>query len=58
MNPTTRDRAAWAVLVSVSGVALAAVIYIVSADVVWAIIPLLLTVAAVRRLLRRDANKP
>jgi hypothetical protein len=57
MNPTIH-RGHWAILIALAGAALAVVVYTVTADVVWAIIPLLLTVTAVRRLLRRDANKP
>lgn len=57
MNPPTH-RSHWAILIALAGAGLAVVVYTVTADVVWTIIPLLLTVAAVRRLLRHDASKP
>ena len=57
MNPTTH-RGRWAILMTLAGAVLALIVYTVTADVVWTIIPLLLTVAAVRRILRRDASKP
>jgi len=57
MNPTTH-RGHWAILLALAGAVLAVVVYTVTADVVWTIIPLLLTVAAVRRILRHDAGKP
>jgi hypothetical protein len=57
MNPTTH-RGYWAILITLAGAVLAVVVYTVTADVVWTIIPLLLTVTAVRRVLRHDASKP
>ena len=59
MNPTTH-RGRWAILMTLVGAVLAVIVYTVAvaADVVWTIIPLPLTVAAVRRILRRDASKP
>jgi len=58
MIGTTRHRVAWVLLTALTGVLLAAVAYTVSADVIWTLVPLLLTVAVVRRLLRHDANNP
>jgi len=57
MNPSTH-RVHWAVLTALAGAVLAVVVYTVTADFVWTMIPLLLTVAPVRRLLRHDASKP
>ena len=59
MNPTTH-RGRWAIPMTLVGAVLAVIVYTVAvaADVVWTIIPLPLTVAAVRRILRRDASKP
>lgn len=57
MKPTTY-RGHWAIVIALAGAVLTVVVYTVTADVVWTLIPLLLTVAAVRRLLRHDASKP
>ena len=57
MNPPTH-RGNGAILIALAGAVLAVVVYTVTADVVWTIIPLLLTVAVVRRLLRHEASKP
>ena len=57
MKPTTYG-GHWAIVIALAGAVLTVVVYTVTADVVWTLIPLLLTVAAVRRLLRHDASKP
>ena len=53
MPTTTHHPARWAILIGLAGVILAAVVYVLTADVVWTIVPLLVTFAAVRRLLRK-----
>jgi len=57
MHPSTH-RGPWAILIALTGAGLAVVVYAITADVVWTIIPLLLTLTAVRRILRHDASKP
>ena len=55
--PAPTHNARWSVLVVLIGAVVAAVVYAVSADVVWTIVPLLMTVAAVRRI-RRGGGAP
>ena len=55
--PASTHTARWSVLVVLIGAVVAAVVYAVSADVVWTIVPLLMTVAAVRRIRRGDATR-
>ena len=55
MRPTTKG---WAVALGAGGVVAAVVVYSLTTDVVWAVVPLLLTVAAVRRVLQRGAADP
>ena len=52
MPTTTHHPARWAILIGLAGVILAAVVYVLTADVVWTIVPLLVTFAAERWLLR------
>ena len=52
MHTDTHHVNRWAVLLALAGICLAVVVYAATADVVWAVVPLLLTVAAVRRVLR------
>jgi hypothetical protein len=47
---TTTTR--WSILIALAGLILAMTVYVLTADVVWTIVPLLVTVAAIRRLLR------
>jgi hypothetical protein len=56
MRTATHHRALWSILTALGGSVLAVVVYIFTADVVWTIVPLLATVAAVRRLLRHGAT--
>ena len=55
VRPTTKG---WAVALGAGGVVAAVVVYSLTTDVVWAVVPLLLTVAAVRRVLQRGAADP
>lgn len=57
MKPTNQQRH-WAILIALVGAVIAVVVYTVTADVIRTVIPLLLTVAAVRRLLRHGASRP
>lgn len=50
-EPGPGSRGMWPVLTGLAGVGLAVVVYLLTADVIWTLVPLLLTVAAVRRLL-------
>jgi hypothetical protein len=56
MPPTTHHLARGPILLGLTGVILAAVVYVLTADVVWTIVPLLVTLAVVRRLLRKDGT--
>ena len=51
--PATTHHPRWPILIGLAGVIVAAVVYVLTADVVWTIVPLLVTFAAVRRLLRK-----
>lgn len=55
--PAPTHNARWSVLVVLIGAVAAAVIYALSADVVWTIVPLLMTVAEVRRIRRGGATR-
>ena len=55
--PAPTHNAGWSALVVLIGAVAAAVVYALSADVVWTIVPLLMTVAAVRRIRRGDATR-
>ena len=50
--PAPTHNARWYALAVLIGTLAAAVIYGLSADIVWTIVPLLMTVAAVRRIRR------
>ncbi|HET6987817.1 MAG TPA: hypothetical protein VFI00_14430 [Kribbella sp.] len=56
MHTTTHHRALWSILTAFGGSVLAVVVYIFTADVVWTVVPLLATLAAVRGLLRHRAT--
>ena len=53
MQSVTDRRTQWAILVGVAALIAAVLIYALSSDVIWAIVPLLLAVAIVRRVMRR-----
>ena len=55
--PAPTHKARWFALVVLIGAVAAAVVYALSADVVWTIVPLLMTVAAVRRVRRGGAAR-
>lgn len=46
----------WALVIALIGVITAVIVYILTTDVVWTAVPLLLSVAAARPLLRRRAH--
>lgn len=59
--PVVADRrvhhhAVWAVVVTLSGVVLAAFVFLLTTDVVWTLVPVLLAATAVRRLGRREPH--
>jgi hypothetical protein len=56
MHASTHALTLWAVLAALTGAVVAVVVYLLTDDVVWALVPLLLTVAPVRGLLRRDTD--
>jgi hypothetical protein len=57
VHTTPQHRALWTGLVFLAGAVLAVIVYSVTADVVWTLIPLLLTVAGMRRMLSHNASK-
>jgi hypothetical protein len=57
MPSMTRHDAGPLVVIALAGVVASVVVYVLSTDVVWAIIPLLIAVAVARWLLRRRANR-
>ena len=56
MNVDTSRRFRWPIIAAVLGVILAAV-FLVTGDVIWTLVPLLLTIAAVRRLARSESGR-
>ena len=57
MNVDTRRRFRWPIIATVLGVILAAAVFLVTGDVIWTLVPLLLTIAAVRRLARSESGR-
>ena len=49
-TPALRMTTIWAVALGAAGVVASALVYMLTADVIWSVVPLLLTVAAVRRV--------
>jgi hypothetical protein len=56
MHSAARHLTRWTILTALAGILIAVIVYLRTADVVWTLVPLLLTVAAVR-LLRRRATR-
>jgi hypothetical protein len=44
------------ILIALVGVVVAAVVYVLTKDVVWTIVPMLLSVGVARTFMRRDPN--
>jgi hypothetical protein len=57
MNVDTRRRFRWPIVASVLGAIFAAAVFLFTEDVIWALVPLLLMVAVVRRLARHEAGR-
>jgi hypothetical protein len=55
MHASSHHISLWYILMTLAGVVAAVVVYVVTSDVVWTIVALLMTVAVVRQFLRRDA---
>jgi hypothetical protein len=58
MHTTTHHHARWSILIALAAVILAVIVYVLTADVMWTIVPLLVTVAAIRRVLRHGRDQP
>jgi hypothetical protein len=56
MQSATDHRAQLAILAGLAAGIASALVYALSSDVIWAIIPLLVAVAIIRRLMRRGAG--
>ena len=48
--PALRMTTIWAVALGAAGVAVSAVVYLLTADVIWSVVPLLLSVAGAHRV--------
>jgi hypothetical protein len=57
MQSANDHRAQLAIVTGLAAVLASALVYALSSDVIWAIIPLLVAVAAIRRLMRRQADR-
>ena len=54
MEATTHHIDPWALLVVVAGVLASVIVFVLTSDLIWSIVPLLVMVAIVRRLPRHD----
>jgi hypothetical protein len=55
MHASSGHISLWYILMTLTGVVAAVVVYILTTDVVWTIIALVMTVAVARRLVGHDA---
>ena len=57
MLATPQNRMVWAVILTILGVLAAALLFALTKDVIWSLVPLLLAISAVRCVLHRG-DKP
>ena len=57
MLATPQNRMVWAVILTILGVLAAALLFALTKDVIWSLVPLLLAISAVRGVLHRG-DKP
>jgi ABC-2 type transport system permease protein len=60
-DPAERHRASatvWAVVIGAAGLGTSAAVFVLTHDVVWSLVPLLLAIAALRATLHRGDDKP